>query len=177
MTDIDYDAARALCDAATPGPWRIVRRVRLPSGDFAITTGYDVADDTLADWLEYADAAFIAAARDLLPALLAEVERLTRHSVTLNGIGWRVAEALGDIPAGAEIIDGDPDSQVDRLIAERNELRAEVARLRVRDATVPAVVLLDKRTAERDEARVEIERLQRIIREHSCSPRDALDMD
>jgi hypothetical protein len=30
---------------------------------------------------------------------------------------------------------------------------------------------------QRDYARAEIERLQRIIREHSCSPRDALDMD
>jgi len=81
MTDIDIDAARALCDAATPGPWVWFgdlsigdvylsagrkREVLWPSGMH--TEGYlDVAPE---------DAAFIAAARDLVPALLAEVERL-----------------------------------------------------------------------------------------------------
>ena len=72
MTELEKLAQwSALADAATPGPWE---------------TGEEdgmiyVADDSSADSVAYCgcslrDAAFIAAARAAVPALLAEVERL-----------------------------------------------------------------------------------------------------
>lgn len=48
----------------------------------------------------------------------AEAERLTEHSIFANHISWRIAEAVGDVPEGAESIEGDPDEQLTRLIAE-----------------------------------------------------------
>jgi hypothetical protein len=76
MTDIDLDAARALCDAAAPGPWVADgcyitnwTRENAPKPGFTI---YDEGGHGPED------AAFIAAARDLVPALLDEVERLQR---------------------------------------------------------------------------------------------------
>lgn len=54
--------------------------------------------------------------------LAAEVERLTKHSVTANRLSWRIAEAVGDVPEGATAIVGDPDEQLTRLIAERDAL-------------------------------------------------------
>lgn len=61
---IDIDQLRALADAATPGPWE--------------GSGGDIWSDTHGflsrDELENADAAFIAAMRNALPALLDTVE-------------------------------------------------------------------------------------------------------
>lgn len=57
--------------------------------------------------------------------LFAEETRLRGHSTTLNTIAWKVATALGDVPAGADRIEGDPVEQVDRLVAEITRLRAE----------------------------------------------------
>lgn len=61
--------------------------------------------------------------------LRAEVERLTEHSIFANHISWRIAEAVGDVPEGAESIEGDPDEQLTRLIAERDHLRAGIEAL------------------------------------------------
>lgn len=62
--------------------------------------------------------------------LLAEVDRLTEHSQMLNTIGWRIATALGDVPEGAEEIEGKSVDQADRLIAEVVRLREIVDALR-----------------------------------------------
>ncbi len=59
--------------------------------------------------------------------LLAEVDRLIEHSQMLNTIGWRIATTLGDVPEGAEQIEGKPVDQADRLIAEVVRLRIELA--------------------------------------------------
>lgn len=71
MTDDELEAAKALCDASTSGPWR---------------NGFDpchfdlpeVTDDqTFSYYVTNAeDAAFIAASRTLIPQLIAEIERL-----------------------------------------------------------------------------------------------------
>ena len=52
-----------------------------------------------------------------------ELERFREHSVTLNSVGWRMAVALGDVPEGADRVEGNPLEQVDRLIAELERLR------------------------------------------------------
>jgi len=56
------------------------------------------------------------ASADDVPTLLAEIERLTKHSKALNAIGFAAALALGDVPPGADQIQGNPIEQVQRLI-------------------------------------------------------------
>lgn len=90
MTQQELDALRQLADAATPGPWE-VQYTLFDDEDFApdldidahvhTTARVDACDDgyicgTGAEPSCHADAAFIAAARAAVPALLAEVERL-----------------------------------------------------------------------------------------------------
>jgi len=84
---VDVEAARALADAATPGPWEVpvanVFRVIAPS---ATHTNRRQGLSPPYPWLVVADmgdpdgnardARFIAAARSLVPALCDEVERL-----------------------------------------------------------------------------------------------------
>lgn len=62
--------------------------------------------------------------------LVAEVRRLRGHSIDLNSIGWATAEALGMVPDGADRINGEPVVQVATLIAERDDARAAIARVR-----------------------------------------------
>ena len=75
MTQQELDALKALADAATPDRWEIWSAatgadyiVRVPRGKnyYAV-----IATDCT-----YSNAAFIAAAREAVPALIAEVERL-----------------------------------------------------------------------------------------------------
>ena len=81
MTQQELDALKALADAATPGPWEVEHHSGIlvdgvPSTCAVLTSQeYDMA--SFGDDLQgYFDAAFIAAARAAVPALIAEVERL-----------------------------------------------------------------------------------------------------
>ena len=58
------------------------------------------------------------ASADDVPTLLAEVERLREHSITLNTVAFAIAEALGDVPPGTDRIEGNPIEQAQRLIAK-----------------------------------------------------------
>lgn len=74
----DYKALRALCEAATPGPWSVDHYEETDDwclrADNATIPGNSIAD---AGGFSYKpDAAFIAAARTAIPELLDEVERL-----------------------------------------------------------------------------------------------------
>jgi hypothetical protein len=77
LTDDDLAAIEARCAAATPGPWKawIEGRDHF-AGDSIITTAND--DMYVSPPLE-ADLDFIAAARQDVPRLLAEVRRLRRR--------------------------------------------------------------------------------------------------
>lgn len=75
MTAIDYDALRELADRATPGPWE----VNVGDLDGDITVHHNQGVRASVAWFGMApapysreDAAFIAAARTALPALLDE---------------------------------------------------------------------------------------------------------
>ena len=70
MTDEELERLEKLASAATPGPW-----APLPTGSKKWVSG----PATEADWMfnRDADAAFIAAARDAVLALVAEVRRLS----------------------------------------------------------------------------------------------------
>jgi hypothetical protein len=102
------ERARELCDAATPGPW-VTRYV--PHGSHGGGDDWHVDSDApgmgcvtcgLTDntTQSKADAEFIAASRALVPALLAEVERLQKLCEEACGIGehvTRIARSHGSV--------------------------------------------------------------------------------
>jgi hypothetical protein len=73
----ELEAIKARCDAATDGPWKIRRRfdwvVLDPYGD-SVISGDDGPSEAF--HLDLADAEFIAHAREDVPRLVGEVERL-----------------------------------------------------------------------------------------------------
>ena len=86
MTPFDVPAARALCDAATKGPW--TSRHRHCDGDprhddemSGLGLEVDGPPEPMlrGQFERAADAAFIAASRTLLPAALDEIERLRKE--------------------------------------------------------------------------------------------------
>ncbi len=68
---------RGLADAATPGPWEATSTWSDDGDSYyvAVVDGRALLDTYVS--MTDADAAFIAAAREAVPALLAEVERLS----------------------------------------------------------------------------------------------------
>lgn len=67
---------------------------------------------------------------DLLAWLMADADRLRAHSVTLNTIGYAIAEALGKVTGGADYM-GSPEADAHQLIAEDIGLRTQVGLLEV----------------------------------------------
>jgi len=77
---LDVPAIRAICEAATPGPWRANAENAYPWVSGPYDDNID-GDCTIVEWNEtgsgaHADASFIAAARTALPAALDEIQRL-----------------------------------------------------------------------------------------------------
>lgn len=74
---VDVAELRGLLEAATPGPWACNEEPEgwMPHEGRVWATGmpHDLADE-VADTLDHRDAAFIAAARNALPALLDRLE-------------------------------------------------------------------------------------------------------
>lgn len=66
--------------------------------------------------------------RARIAALEAEVSRLAEHSVQLNALGWRLAEAVGDVGPADDRVYTDPAermARLERLIRERDQAKAE----------------------------------------------------
>lgn len=88
---LDLDAIKVRCEAAGPGPWINPGRPRTLGGYhhyicevgtvFVVNGEEDGSDDD--DSRLLADAEFIAHARADVPALVAEVERLTAENASL----------------------------------------------------------------------------------------------
>ena len=81
MTQAELDALKALADAATPGPWEVEQHSGILCNGTPSTCA--VLSSSECDMASFgdseqalADAAFVAAARAAVPALIAEVERL-----------------------------------------------------------------------------------------------------
>lgn len=84
VTPLDLDAIRALAEAATPGPWRVGDGGDYFEWEVVIAPHLPTLElSESADGAE--DAAFIAAARTAVPALLAEVDRLRGENAQLKG--------------------------------------------------------------------------------------------
>jgi hypothetical protein len=80
---LDLAAIRARCDAATPGPWEVVVR-----GNTVTSHAITVSDKyiSIASGIspKTANAKFIAHAREDIPALIGEVERLQSDNKRLR---------------------------------------------------------------------------------------------
>ena len=154
MSDNDILArAKSALDGVTDGPWvvddhedREHNRITVGAGTFLKTPGcYDTTDlihevDTYCYDLDesayitmMADAAFIAAARTLLPELIAEVEKLRRGGKTLGQVVERQCQAALDATGLHHLIDetGDGDwGAVWENLAELRIIAARVAAIR-----------------------------------------------
>jgi hypothetical protein len=87
MTAAELQAIRARSDAATPGPWRsyIEGRDHSSGSDFIMTGAPDArGNDIEVTGATKADQDFIAHARQDVPRLLAEVERLREQVENLT---------------------------------------------------------------------------------------------
>lgn len=80
MSDLDLEAIRARAAAARPGPWKLYGDGD-PDDWRGITNGNDADELCIYDEGGHGhdDAVFIAHARQDVPALIAEVERLSRQ--------------------------------------------------------------------------------------------------
>jgi len=98
---------KARADAATPGPWTW--------GDDDDSSPVVVAGDadpgpTIAYAFEQADRVFIAAARDDIPWLLAENERLAAENAVLGDVAVAYAAGYGDVDMARDALaDMEPD--------------------------------------------------------------------
>lgn len=127
MTDVQIAAIRERSDKATDGPWGVFRECG-GRKRFGIATQKSLDDndtgelDAIVDYegrdsgiLKEADAAFIAHAREDVPALLAEVARLQK-----------VARLIG---LHREAENQELRAEVERLKAENKKLEQEAAKL------------------------------------------------
>lgn len=105
MTNEELDALQALCDGATPGPWRTEDVGEPPKRRWVVDAKYRcVAGGTAGGIGPRAfDADFIAAARTALPALIAEVRRLTDENAFLRKAYREKAELMRLASAAQEI--------------------------------------------------------------------------
>ena len=121
---VDVAAMRALCDAATPGPWTTHERdhdalITAPPSPGSLTDMRQIVGDCggFRNWDN--DAAFIAEMRTAAPAMLDEIERLrkrcARYDELLSEQGHHTQTAYREMK---------------RAEAERDGLRAAVERVR-----------------------------------------------
>jgi hypothetical protein len=92
MTPQDLDRLDELAAKATPGPWEALE-LSMP-GEALLRMGAEQSFSTRQVQVRDADAAFIAAARTAIPALVAEVRRLRRRDAMLSESLWQAWKAL-----------------------------------------------------------------------------------
>lgn len=109
MTSEELDAIEARAKAATPGPWRVGSEEQWhvfgdPDGDHIMGRGYGIGRVLLGMNIHFpydADAAFIAAARSDVPALVAALREAWRERDAAFAVGQREgAEAMREWAAG-----------------------------------------------------------------------------
>lgn len=99
MNSDDTQKLRALVEKATPGPWDTDGSTSVGAGEewLAHLTAYDDGS-SLAQ--ARADAAFIAAARDAVPALLDRLAAVEAKNERLEAVEGRLSELLWDLTGG-----------------------------------------------------------------------------
>lgn len=82
ITNEELEEAQKLCDAATPGPWKFDEECQHlfseADATIVIYARVDIGYTSQVEWMEVEakDAEFIAKSRELIPKLLAEIQRL-----------------------------------------------------------------------------------------------------
>ena len=143
LSDERIAEIRERCDKATPGPWSVDEE----SGDVWVPSIWRsvaiIEDLDLPLVNPAADRAFIAAARQDVPDLLAEVERLRkevlRREIALTSLTPLGSEWCNDPEKCAEFSRNERNKANDRWrewVRRLNESKAEVARLRARVAAL-----------------------------------------
>ncbi len=127
---IDLQAIKALADAATPGPWEEVAE----SGEWWIT-GPDIENGFVINTtrgITQANADFIAAAREAVPALLAEVERLTAEVGEMDALADEMTSRIEYMGTDLSVAKSQRDEarrEVERLTALLSDYASKVAKL------------------------------------------------
>lgn len=129
---------------------------------YRYVSAYVVASDR---HLREAVTALLAGCLFEIKELTAERDRFRVHSVTLNSVAFAMAEALGDVPPGADQVEGDPVEQVARLVDALKLANGTVQRRSAQlHEACDEVERLTKHSnlfrGERDAARAEVERLR-----------------
>jgi hypothetical protein len=124
---IDLAAIKARCEAATPGPWRNF-------GDWMIHTELDVEKrgipgDKLVDTVRKENAEFIAHAREDVPKLIEENERLRDKIGQLTYDSQCEAERLNRLFLSEHDIAGALQEKADRLEAENERLHKTIRQI------------------------------------------------
>lgn len=170
---------KALADAATPGPWRIgslesydgysgkpYRNVWQGQDDAARIIARAILDQGNEQTDVDADAMFIAAAREAIPALLADLEEANEHARCAYATADRDAALKNAAIERADALESDLEATRQKLKIEREsndkeqaenmqvafDLQAEVNSLREQLAEAHAAIEPYKRNAERYQA-------------------------
>ncbi|MFD5798646.1 hypothetical protein ACFWIO_34970 [Streptomyces diastatochromogenes] len=119
---LDLDAIDAVANAATDGPWLANDRIGVatnPAGDPLAVFGGGEQDR--------ADAAFVAAARTDVPALVAEVRRLQAREAAFTTLAerWQQMADHGDVAIGS--FDGPAAATLDAEVGERGRTYRKAA--------------------------------------------------
>ncbi|WKN53796.1 hypothetical protein HJ581_0008290 [Rhodococcus opacus] len=140
---INLDAAQALADAATPGPWKWEKAGHgdpmLISGADDVLFAYPVHDGPLEDdviesvdlHVQPDDAEFIAQARTLVPALVAELRELQSHESRTSDL----VEETASLAKTAKRLTAESEELSNRChaVADDNErLEADIANWKLR---------------------------------------------
>jgi hypothetical protein len=110
---IDLSALRALCEQATPGPWRqgnVERYNVFTECRDAECLGTERVLLKMNTWFEHEhDAAFIAISRTALPALIDEVSRLRGEVERMRTVAVKLIECFDDGSLQVDHTDADTD--------------------------------------------------------------------
>lgn len=99
MTEEELEEIRARVEAATPPPWTVTHAWREPT-KWSVDPVAPMQEDDIFRTKE--DAEFVAYARDDIPKLLAEVERLQGELRAAAGCVAEVLERCGVLPGCVE---------------------------------------------------------------------------
>jgi hypothetical protein len=125
LTDDELAAAKALVDAATPGPWSAANgkgsacvrtEDRATSCAIYLNVRTCEVDECVERW--HRDAAFIAASRTLVPRLLAEIARLRVQNAALRNSVYDLGELYESERAAFHVTDDEIAAVVEAQEAE-----------------------------------------------------------
>ena len=128
MSELDLDAIRARCDAATRGPWTYDEAGYV---DVGLPRSRSIAIGIEIDATAKSDGDFIAHARTDIPALLAHIEELAERALTAEERLEQMTRERDEARAQLAALDtGSPCDGHRHCCADRRRLAEELLRVR-----------------------------------------------